>query len=164
MRVAYRVKPLTWSERDLGRDRQLLPGGDDVDQRRAVVGERRAQRVLELAGFSTRTPCSPTARATSAKFGVVELGAEVDEAGGLHLQLDEGQRAVVEHDDLHRQPLLAEGEQLAEQHRQAAVAGRARRPAGPGWAAWAPIACGSALAIVPWLNEPISRRRPFMRR
>ena len=43
--------------------------------------------------------------------------------GGLHLELDERQRAVVEHDDLHRQLVLAQGEQLAEQHRQAAVAG-----------------------------------------
>lgn len=26
---------------------------------------------------------------------------------------------------------------------------------------WAPIACGSAFAIEPWLNEPITRRRPL---
>ena len=26
------------------------------------------------------------------------------------------------------------------------------------------MACGSALAMLPWLNEPISRRVPFMRR
>lgn len=26
---------------------------------------------------------------------------------------------------------------------------------------WAPIACGSALAIEPWLNEPITRRLPL---
>ena len=32
----------------------------------------------------------------------------------------------------------------------------------PGWLAWAPIACGSALAMLPWLNEPISRRVPFI--
>ena len=32
----------------------------------------------------------------------------------------------------------------------------------PGAAVWTPIACGTALAIVPWLNDPISRRRPFM--
>jgi hypothetical protein len=28
----------------------------------------------------------------------------------------------------------------------------------PGWLAWAPMACGSALAMEPWLNEPISQR------
>ena len=28
--------------------------------------------------------------------------------------------------------------------------------------AWAPIACSMALAIEPWLNEPISRRLPFI--
>ncbi len=26
---------------------------------------------------------------------------------------------------------------------------------------WAPIACGSALAIDPWVKEPITRRRPL---
>ncbi len=34
----------------------------------------------------------------------------------------------------------------------------------PGCAAWIPIARGNALAILPWLNEPMSRRLPFMRR
>jgi len=33
-----------------------------------------------------------------------------------------------------------------------------------GKVACAPIACSSALAIEPWLNEPISRRRPFILR
>ena len=42
---------------------------------------------------------------------------------GLHLQLDEGQRAVVEDDDLDRQPLLTERDQLANQHRETAVTG-----------------------------------------
>ena len=32
----------------------------------------------------------------------------------------------------------------------------------PGQAACAPIACSIALAIEPWLNEPISRRLPFI--
>ena len=27
-----------------------------------------------------------------------------------------------------------------------------------------PTACGSAFAIEPWMNEPMSLRRPFMRR
>ena len=32
-----------------------------------------------------------------------------------------------------------------------------------GYAAWAPIACGRAFAIEPWLSELTSRRLPFMR-
>ena len=32
----------------------------------------------------------------------------------------------------------------------------------PGNAACAPIACSIAFAIEPWLNEPTSRRRPFI--
>ena len=34
----------------------------------------------------------------------------------------------------------------------------------PGSVDCAPMACGSALAMLPWLNEPISRRVPFIRR
>ncbi len=33
-----------------------------------------------------------------------------------------------------------------------------------GNAAWAPTACDSAFAMLPWLNEPINRREPFIRR
>ena len=32
----------------------------------------------------------------------------------------------------------------------------------PGEAAWAPIACDSALAMDPWVNDPTIRRRPFI--
>ncbi len=31
-----------------------------------------------------------------------------------------------------------------------------------GAVAWAPSACGMALAIEPWLNEPSRRRLPFI--
>ena len=44
--------------------------GEDLYDRRAVVGEGHAQPVVELGGLLTRTPCSPIARATSAKFGL----------------------------------------------------------------------------------------------
>ena len=43
------------------------------------------------------------------EVGVGEVGAEGDEAGGLHLELDEAERAVVEHDELHRQAAVAGG-------------------------------------------------------
>src|SRR6185312_13103365 len=55
--------------------------------------------------------------------GVVEVRPVGDDPVGLHLQLHEGQGTVVEDDDLDRQPLLAERDQLAHQHRQSAVAG-----------------------------------------
>ena len=38
---------------------------------------------------------------------VLEFRAEIEEAGGLLLQLDEAERAVVEHHHLHRKPVAA---------------------------------------------------------
>ena len=55
---------------------------------------------------SIRTPCSPT-RGDLGEAGVVEIRAEGDDPVSLHLQLHEGQGAVVEDDDLDRQVLLA---------------------------------------------------------
>ena len=50
--------------------REFLARSHDIHQRRAVVGERRRQRILQLAGLSTRTPNSPAARAIAAKSGL----------------------------------------------------------------------------------------------
>jgi hypothetical protein len=97
------------------------------------------------------------------EVGIVETSAVGDDPGGLHLQLHERQRVVVEHHDLHGKLLLAERDQLAEQHRKPAIA-RKRDHLPTGWLAWAPMACGSALAMDPWLKGPISRRLPFIRR
>ena len=94
---------------------------------------------------------------------ILELGAEVQEARRLLLELDEAERAVVEDDDLHRQAELLEAQQIAHQHGEAAVAGqRDDLPARD--AACAPIACAIALAIEPCQNEPSSRRLPFIAR
>ena len=79
MRVAYSVKPLACAG-ELGRDRQLLAGGDHVDQRRAVVRERRAQRVLELAGVLDADAVKPDRAGDVGEVRVVEVGAVVDDA------------------------------------------------------------------------------------
>ena len=47
-----------------------------------------------------------------------------DEAGGLHLQLHEVEGVVVVDDGLDRQLMLGESEQLAQEHREAAVTGQ----------------------------------------
>ena len=51
-------------------------------------------------------PRIPTASAIAAKFGIVELGAEVQKAGRLLLELDEAESAIVEDDHFHRQTEL----------------------------------------------------------
>jgi hypothetical protein len=46
------------------------------------------------------------------RFNALSQGSKIENAGGLHFQFNEGQRAVVEDDPLDRQPQLAEGEQI----------------------------------------------------
>ena len=52
---------------------------------------------------------------------VVQTGSKVDYAGRFHLQFDEGQRAIAEDHQLHRQLQLTKREQIAHQHGEAAV-------------------------------------------
>lgn len=55
---------------------------------------------------------------------VLQIRTERRDARRHHLQLDERERAVVEHDDFDRQALLGQRDQIAQQHRQAAVTGK----------------------------------------
>ena len=159
----YRLKPTACSA--------VIVGGIDSSCR------------LTTTSTSAGPSCAKAASSAGRRsFGILDAGAEnpgglgelgevrVDQVGAvgeppgrLHLQLDEAERAVVEHHDLDRQVELPEREQVAEQHREPAVAGQADHlPAGQ--AACAPIACGRAFAIDPWMNEPSSRRLPFILR
>jgi len=52
---------------------------------------------------------------------ILEVHSEIEKAGGLLLQLDEPERAVVEDDNLDRQIELHEAEEIAHQHGEAAV-------------------------------------------
>ncbi|KAG1243127.1 hypothetical protein G6F65_022613 [Rhizopus arrhizus] len=60
----------------------------------------------------------------AAEIRVLQVGVIVQQALHLLFQLDEIQRAVVVHHHLDRQVFLHGGQQVAEQHRQAAVAGQ----------------------------------------
>ena len=83
------------------------------------------------------------------------------EATGLHLQLDEAQAAVVEH-------VTFTGRSIwVSVMKSPSIMAKPPSPDieitwRPLCEAWAPIACGMALAIEAWLNEPISRRLPFI--
>ncbi len=90
--------------------------------------ERRAQRVVQFVGLLDPHAEQPGGPGDPGEVGVGQIGAVGDDPARLHLQLDERQRAVVEHDDLDRKLLLAQREQLAEQHREPAVAGQRDRP------------------------------------
>src|ERR1700719_1409777 len=57
------------------------------------------------------------------KIGILELDTEIEKAASLHYQFDERERIVSENDDLHRQFELMKSQQIAQQHRDATVAG-----------------------------------------
>ena len=50
------------------------------------------------------------------------MRSEVDNAGRLHFEFDECQRIVLENDQLHRQLVLPQREQIAHEHRETAIA------------------------------------------
>ena len=116
-------EPLDLLGGDRRRDRQLLAFGDDVDERRAVVGEGLAQARLEIGGLGDPPALDAAGLGDLREVGIVQVGAEGDDPGRLHLQLHEVQRRVVEHDDLDRQPVLRQRDELAEEHGQATVTG-----------------------------------------
>ena len=99
VRSAYSVNPPTCVGGDRRRDGELLPGGDHIHERRAVVLERGPDRSLEVV----RLLHPLTVKADGARdFGevrVLEPGPVVHEPRRLHLHLDEVERGVVEDDE-----------------------------------------------------------------
>jgi hypothetical protein len=59
----------------LGRQRELVAVGADIDQGRAVVREGRAQRILKFACRVDARPEQPGGLRDPGEVGVVEVGA-----------------------------------------------------------------------------------------
>jgi hypothetical protein len=88
------------------------------------------------------------------EIGILKIRSRIEKAGRLLLELDETERAVIEHDHFHGQSELNEA-QIAHEHGEPTVAGKGdhRLPAN---AACAPIAWGIAFAMDPCQNEPMN--------
>ena len=108
---------------DLGRQRDLLGVGDDVEQRRSGMGERSPHGVVERRrDRSTRTACRPTARATAAKS---RLPSTVPNSGRPPCScssLTMPSRPLSKTISLTGRSWATAVMQVAEQHRQPAVA------------------------------------------
>ena len=74
------------------------------------------------AAFSTRSPWRPAARGHRAEVRVLHVGAPRLVADDHHLGADHAERGVVEDHQLDRDVEAGRREQLAHQHREAAVA------------------------------------------
>ncbi len=120
---AYRLNPLTWSRVIFGGKASSWRAAITSTSALPVVCERRPERVRQVVGMFDSLAVHPERLCHCGEVGIGQVGAEVHETAGLHLELDEAERAVVEHDDLHREVELLEGDQVAEHHRQTPVAG-----------------------------------------
>ena len=84
--------------------------------------ERLRDAVVDFGRIFKANAADPDGFGHRREVRIDKLGAEVEETGRLLLQLDEAERAVVEHDDFHRQVKLLQAQQVAHQHGEPAVA------------------------------------------
>ena len=70
------------------------------------MGKRRGDSLSTSAGSVEPDPADADRLGHRGEVRILELRAEIEKARGFLLELDEAERAVVEHDDLHRQPEL----------------------------------------------------------
>jgi hypothetical protein len=163
VRVAYSVKPLIWPYVSLGGSESSLRSVRTSTRAGPSCWKAVRSAPSSSPAFSTRAPNSPIAWAIPAKSGLSRSVPKVtipaafissstnDSAPLLNTTTFTGRcscRRVISSPSSIATPPSPDSETTCR----------------PGWLAWAPMACGSALAMDPWLNEPISRRLPFIRR
>ena len=85
------------AERRLRRHREFLPGADDIEQDRAVVGKRGLDRALQLLQFSTGIPRTAIASGIAAKLGFFRLHQVSGKPAAL---ISISTKPSVEHDGL----------------------------------------------------------------
>src|SRR5699024_5650905 len=101
--------------------------------RGTVVGEDLCDGVAHFAGLFHATSVQPGAACDRGVVHVVVVGAVIWYAVYEHFQLDHSEGGVVENDELHRQVVRLQCQQLAHEHRQSTVARhRDHLPAGGG--------------------------------
>src|SRR5207237_10228233 len=93
-----------------------------IDQSRVIVTERSGYSVIDLGRVLDPNAADADGLSHGSKIRVSEFSAEIEKPGGFLLQLDEAERAIVEHHDLHRQAELRKAEKVSHQHREPAVA------------------------------------------
>lgn len=146
-RSIYRLKPFACSS--------LICGGiassslaTTRDQHRTVGAEGGLQRFIHLGGFFNAYTFDTAGLGDAGEVGIVELRTVGEIAPGLHLHRHEAQHAVVKDDNF-------TGSFICASDRKSPIS--MLNPPSPhmattcrsGAVAWAPMACGMALAIEP---------------
>ena len=86
------------------------------------MGQRSRNSFLDIGRVFEPDPAHADGFGHCREIRVLEVGAEWEKTGGFLLELDEAERAVVEHDHLNRQAELHQTEKITHQHRKPAVA------------------------------------------
>src|SRR6266446_7317049 len=107
---------------DGGRHRQLGAVDDGIDQHRPVMSKGAGDPGIDFGRVLDPDPADTNGFGHRGEVRVLELGAKWEKTGGFLLELDETERAIVEHHDLYREAKLHQAEKVAHQHRETAIA------------------------------------------
>jgi len=95
------------------------------------MGECLCNRGLHLIGVFGGEAKQASGLCHLCEAGIFQVGGKIQNAGGLHLQLYEGQEVIPEYDDLDGRAQLPQRKQISGQHGEAAVS-RHRNDLAPG--------------------------------
>ena len=87
---------------------QLLMFADDVDERRPRMVKGGCQRCFQIFRLLDANSFNADGLRHGREIRIFDIAAGVEKAACLHLQFDEAERAIVQHDHLHRQAQLVQ--------------------------------------------------------
>ena len=119
-----KIEPDRLIELNRRRHGKLCPVDHCVDQRRSVVLKRFGHSFLQIGRIFH--PHAKNVRRTGQadKVRIHQLGSLSENAGRLHFQFNKGQRAITKNNDLHRQLVLPQRQEVTHQHGQSSIAGK----------------------------------------
>src|SRR5262245_24879540 len=103
---------------------ELLPTHDGFDQSRSIMLESLRNHRSNLLRCFGPEPKETRGLRHLCEIWVVQVRSKIENAGGLHFQLNKSQRPVVEDNHLDRQLQLPKREQIAHKHCETTVSGQ----------------------------------------
>src|ERR1700738_294066 len=95
---------------------EFLPTDNCFNQSRPVMTKCLLDHRPDLIRCLRPKPKDTCSLGHLCEIWVPKIGSKFENTRGLHFQLNKGQRAVVEYDQLHRQLQLTKREQIAHEH------------------------------------------------
>src|ERR1700728_2776796 len=117
-REAYGLRPV-----GMGRYRKSIWIGHYIDQRGPWMLERLLESRSQISGVFDSYAHHADGLGKLREVWILQVRLIVGKSSGFHLEFHHPQSAVVEHQDLNRQVVLGQREQVAHEHRKTAVSG-----------------------------------------